>query len=69
MDGVALDEFSNKQKWFATEYNGDKGVKDLPRVMRLAGFLHSKSEPSMVRILEANGDLPPYKGDEFPAGC
>jgi RepB DNA-primase N-terminal domain len=40
-----LDQFSTVQKRLAAYYGGDKAVHDLPRVMRLPGFIHRKHEP------------------------
>ena len=33
--------------------------------MRLPGFFHRKGEPSLVRIVKANGSAP-HKASEFP---
>jgi hypothetical protein len=38
-------EFSAVQTALATKYNGDPSVKDLPRVMRVPGFVHRKAQP------------------------
>jgi putative DNA primase/helicase len=49
--GIKLAEFSALQKALAARYGGDPAVYDLPRVMRLPGFLHLKGEPHLVRIV------------------
>jgi hypothetical protein len=60
MHGVALDEFSDLQLMLAAHFAGDKGVHDLPRVMRLPGFIHHKvkgkvvSPPFRTRIVAVN---------------
>jgi len=36
-------------------YGSDPNAKDTSRVLRLPGFLHRKSDPFMVRIVEASG--------------
>jgi hypothetical protein len=35
-------------------------VKDLPRVMRLPGFIHRKAEPFLSRVVQIADDLPLY---------
>lgn len=45
-----LDQFKPMQQALAAKFNGDKAVCDLPRVMRLPGFLHQKDEPFETRI-------------------
>ncbi len=54
VDDLPPSEFSTAQQQLATRFNGDKAVKDLPRVMRLPGFMHCKSEPYLTHILRAN---------------
>lgn len=43
-----LDEFKNAQQRLAALFNGDRAVCDLPRVMRIPGFLHQKESHSGV---------------------
>jgi|GEM_PF-1218014 len=52
--GEALTEFSRAQKRLAAAYGTDPVVHDLPRVMRLPGFLHLKdpAAPFLVRVLQ-----------------
>jgi putative DNA primase/helicase len=64
-NGVELSAFSAVQEKIARLYNSDPAVKDLPRVMRLPGFLHRKGEPCMVRIVEVNDDAPACGADDF----
>lgn len=45
-----LDQFKPAQKALAARFGGDDKVIDLPRVMRLPGFLHRKGEPFRTRI-------------------
>jgi hypothetical protein len=49
--------FAGAQSALARAYRGDPKVKDLPRVMRLAGFPHQKDpkEPRPVRIRQRSG--------------
>lgn len=49
-----LDRFTPLQAAIAAKFNGDRVVKDLPRVMRLPGFWHQKGEPFQTRILQEN---------------
>jgi putative DNA primase/helicase len=45
-----LGQFKSLQKALATRFGGDAAVNDLPRVMRLPGFVHQKGEPFRTRI-------------------
>ncbi len=55
-DDVPLDWFTPIQEAISKNFSGDPVVKDLPRLMRVPGFLHQKAEPFMTRILEMNLD-------------
>ncbi len=50
-DGCTLDDFKPSQKRLIRQFNSDKAVCDLPRVMRLPGFYHQKAEPFMTKII------------------
>jgi hypothetical protein len=65
VDGVTLDEFTDKQRTLIALHGGDPVVCDLPRVMRLPGFFHCKREPQLVRIVSTS-DAPNYLADDFP---
>ncbi len=56
-DEVQLEWFTQIQTSIAARFDGDKAVKDLPRVMRVPGFLHQKAEPFLTRILEMDLDV------------
>ena len=56
---MPLDQFTPMQTKLAAKFGSDPAIKDLPRVMRLPGFLHQKGEPFMTRIVEIN-EAPPY---------
>lgn len=45
VSGCALEQFTQYQAALAAKFDGDRVVKDLPRVMRLPGFWHQKGEP------------------------
>lgn len=45
-----LEQFKPTQKNLSKIFNGDPSVCDLPRVMRLPGFLHLKDKPFMTKI-------------------
>jgi len=47
----SLKEFSHLQSALAHCVNGDRSVKDLPRVMRVPGFVHLKDRPFVSKIL------------------
>ena len=46
-----LEEFTSRQIAIAEKYGTDPSVQDLPRVMRIPGFFHQKSEPFMSRLI------------------
>lgn len=45
---IPLDRFEACQRRLAAHYKTDPGIHDLPRVMRVPGFLHGKAEPQPV---------------------
>jgi hypothetical protein len=45
--------FRGAQEQLAAYFGTDSSIKDLPRVMRLAGFFHMRAEPVMVRFVQA----------------
>jgi putative DNA primase/helicase len=57
VDDMPLEEFEHAQKALAAIYDGDPKVCDLPRVMRIPGFMHMKGEPFQTRILSINKTL------------
>jgi RepB DNA-primase from phage plasmid len=63
--GVGLQDFTPKQKAIAAQFNGDRNVHDLPRVMRMPGFVHRKGEPFLTRIIYAREDAAPYTNADF----
>src|SRR5262245_8402365 len=69
-----LDEFKALQRRLIRNYDSDKSVHDLPRVMRLPGFIHQKvdkhgraSVPSLTRVAEAH-DHEPYTVEQVAEG-
>jgi hypothetical protein len=64
VEGVPLDHFEGIQRALADKFHGDSTVHDLPRVMRLPGFLHRKRAPYLTRIIAIN-DTPTYPGEYF----
>lgn len=55
VDDCPLDKFKERQHALADRFNGDRSVCDLPRVMRLPGFWHRKSEvPFQTRLVNPN---------------
>ncbi len=47
-----LEQFSPLQAALAAKFDGDIVVKDLPRVMRLPGFLHRKGAPFQTKVIQ-----------------
>ncbi len=66
VDRLPLDQFTNTQKFLAKQFQGDSKVCDLPRVMRLPGFYHHKSEPYLTHVIQENHRRP-YCFEEFLA--
>ena len=63
LDFLPLESFKLIQQALAKRFNGDKAVCDLPRVMRLPGFLHQKGAPFQSAIVGA--DEGRYTSSEF----
>ena len=63
-EGIPLISFSLFQQALAFKFNADSKVKDLPRVMRVAGFYHHKRKPYPVKIISMI-DERPYTKDEI----
>lgn len=61
----ALEDFTPSQKALAAAFETDLSVNDLPRVMRLPGFIHQKGEPFQTRILSMSAKR--YAPDELRA--
>lgn len=47
----SIDDFVPIQKALIRQFNGDPACFDLPRVMRLPGFIHQKHEPAISVII------------------
>jgi len=68
VNDMPLNEFKAAQQALAKMFNGDKSVCDLPRLMRLPGFLHNKSTtPFRSRILSYEPDRR-WNWDELSEG-
>lgn len=64
VSGCPLHYFTPLQNALAERFNADPNVCDLPRVMRLPGFMHRKGEPFETCILSLT-DMPPYTLADF----
>ena len=66
-DGLPLETFVGVQKRIAKDYGADAVCCDLPRVLRVPGFVHVKgdSAPFITRILEIDGAALPYGADDI----
>ncbi|MDP1649654.1 MAG: DUF3987 domain-containing protein [Rubrivivax sp.] len=60
----ALAQFKPMQKALAAKFNGDISVHDLPRVLRVPGFVHRKGEPFRTRIVSLEA-FQPYQFDDL----
>jgi hypothetical protein len=73
-EGVALETFRDLQLMLIAHFHSDPQVHDLPRVMRLPGFVHHKvkdgvaSPPFRTRIVTANAN-PFVTADALRAMC
>ncbi|WP_139247892.1 DUF5906 domain-containing protein [Hyphomicrobium sp. CS1GBMeth3] len=47
---LAFDEFDRIMRCIVSDWGGDKGAKDLARVLRVPGFYHTKGTPYQVRF-------------------
>ena len=69
VDDCPLDQFERVQRALARRFDGDPSVHDLPRVMRLPGFLHRKGAPFLTHEVEGVGhDGPSYTLAEIVGG-
>lgn len=68
VDGIPLDQFSKVQQRLIRLFGSDKSVHDLPRVMRLPGYLHKKNPatPHLVTC-EVDEEREPYSYVDFLA--
>ncbi len=64
--GCQLGQFKAVQSALAAKFGGDPSVNDLPRVMRLPGFVHRKGEPFTTRI-QSTAPIQPYDFDDLLA--
>jgi hypothetical protein len=62
---MPLDQFEPVQEALIAKFHSDKNVHDLPRVMRLPGFMHRKREPFLIKI-ESTNDHAPFSAADFP---
>ena len=63
VDGVPLNEFDAAQRKLIALVDSDKSIHDLPRVMRLPGFNHTKAQPVRSSIVHEGGQR--YTWAEF----
>ena len=64
-----LEAFKQTQQRLIKKFNGDKAVCDLPRVMRVPGYVHHKGEPFTTQIVfEHHGEPLTYAEvcEKFP---
>jgi len=64
IEELPLEQFSLVQKALIKRFDGDPVIHDLPRVMRLPGFIHRKGDPVLVRVIDRTEALP-YKAVDF----
>lgn len=63
----ALADFKPTQQAIAARNGADPAVCDLPRIMRMPGFVHRKGAPFLTHIVSTH-DVPPYTLAEIKAG-
>ena len=64
---MPLESFTLYQQALASKFASDPVVKDLPRIMRVAGFYHNKKQPYPVKIVEER-IMGAYTKDEIRDG-
>jgi hypothetical protein len=57
VNDLPLVDFSGFQKALAHRFSGDPSVCDLPRVLRVPGFLHRKAEPFLTHLVKCEPEL------------
>jgi len=57
--------FTLRQKKLAKVFDGGRESVDLPRVLRLPGFLHQKGKPFQVRAVYKDASAPAYTAADF----
>jgi len=65
---VPLDQFKPMLKALAARFNRDVSVSDLPRVLRLPGFVHRKGAP-FLSLLQDLDPRPPYTFEQMHVAC
>mgnify|MGYP003111617708 FL=1 len=60
---MPLESFTLYQQALAKKYQSDEKVKDLPRIMRIAGFWHNKKNPYPVKIVSLHKAKPYTKNE------
>ncbi|MBF0625880.1 MAG: DUF3987 domain-containing protein, partial [Magnetococcales bacterium] len=65
--GLPLARFGVWQSHLARRFGGDPAVKDLPRLMRLPGFLHRKGRPFLCQPLGEPGSGGPWSEQQMAA--
>ncbi|MEN1928042.1 AAA family ATPase [Luteimonas sp. MJ250] len=55
LDGLQTHEFKATQQAIIAAHGSDAEVCDLPRIMRLPGFLHTKGEPYLSQLIHESG--------------
>lgn len=64
---MPLKTFTLYQQALAAKFDADPKVKDLPRVMRMAGFMHNKKQPYPIKVQQMT-EAAPYTMDEVKNG-
>lgn len=55
VDGLTFDQHKAVMRRMVADYGSDKNAADVPRVLRLAGSLHTKGAPFLVQIVAESG--------------
>lgn len=54
---ATIDNFVKIQQGLVEKFSGDPALKDISRVLRIPGFMHNKTEPFLVELLDYRPDL------------
>ncbi|GAB3749720.1 primase alpha helix C-terminal domain-containing protein [Lysobacter olei] len=62
--GMPLSDFRPAQLALAERFQGDRAMADLPRVIRLPGYVHAKRDPFTSRLLHCD-PVQPWRWPDF----
>ena len=64
-DHMTIEQFASVMERIVHDFGGDPGAKDVARVLRLAGYDHTKSDPYPVRFVGIDANVEDYSAAEL----